>query len=59
VLGAPPPSLQAGAWNSEGLNMTRARYLLGSAVQSAFIFLLGGQTNEPSAASRTTETVIW
>ena len=54
-----PPSLQVNAWNSEGLVMTRARYLLGSTVQSAFIFLLGGQTNEPSAASRTTETVIW
>jgi hypothetical protein len=39
--------------------MTHARYLMGSSVQSAFIFLLGGQTDEPSAASRTTEFVIW
>ena len=56
---ATPPTLAAGAWNDEGLSMTRGRYLLGSAVQSAFIFLLGGQTDEPSAASRTTELVIW
>lgn len=56
---AAPPTLAAGAWNDEGLSMTRGRYLLGSAVQSAFIFLLGGQTDEPSAASRTTELVIW
>lgn len=59
VLASPPPSLAAGAWNNEGLIMTHGRYLLGSTVQSAFIFLLGGQTDEPSAASRTTETVIW
>jgi hypothetical protein len=58
-LTSPPPSLALNSWNNEGLVMTRARYLLGSTVQSAFIFLLGGQTNEPSAASRTTETVIW
>lgn len=54
-----PPSLALNAWNAEGLGMTQARYLLGSTVQSSFIFLLGGQTNEPSPASRTTETVIW
>ncbi len=54
-----PPALAAGAWNSGGITMTFGRYLLGSTVQSAFIFLLGGQTTEPSMASRTTETVIW
>jgi hypothetical protein len=59
VIGAAPPAFAPGAWNDEGLSMTRGRYLLGSAVQSAFIFLLGGQTDEPSAASRTTELVIW
>lgn len=53
-----PPALGANAWNNEGLTMTQARYLLGSTVQSAFIFLLGGQT-AADAASRTTETVIW
>jgi hypothetical protein len=59
VIAANPPALAAGAWNDEGLNMIRGRYLHGSAVQSAFIFLLGGQTDEPSPASRTTELVIW
>jgi hypothetical protein len=59
---APPPTLKNNAWNSEGLNMTHGRYLMGSSVQSAFIFLLGGQTDEAGAAgaaSKTTELVIW
>lgn len=47
-----------GNWNNEGVTMTNARYLMGSAVQSAFIFLVAGQTNG-SAASNTTELVIW
>lgn len=55
----PPPALAGSSWNNEGLTMTHGRYLLGSAVQSSFIFLLGGQTDEPSAASKTTELVIW
>jgi hypothetical protein len=55
----PFPALAKNSWNAEGLQMTHARYLLGSAVQSAFIFLIGGQTDEPSAASKTTELVIW
>ena len=54
-----PPALASGAWNDEGLAMTHGRFLLGSAVQSAFIFLIGGQTDEPSLASKTTEMVIW
>jgi hypothetical protein len=58
-LQTPLPSLIPSSWNSEGLSMTHGRYLLGSSVQSAFIFLLGGQTDEPSAASKTTELVIW
>jgi hypothetical protein len=55
----PPPALNVNAWNNEGLTMTHGRYLMGSAVQSAFIFLFGGQTDEPSPASKTTELVIW
>jgi len=58
-LASPAPSLAGSSWNNEGLQMTHGRYLLGSTVQSAFIFLLGGQTDEPSAASKTTELVIW
>ncbi len=52
------PTLIPSSWNNEGLTMTQSRYLLGSAVQSAFIFLLGGQTGT-EAASKTTETVVW
>jgi hypothetical protein len=55
---SPVPTLATNSWNNEGLTMTQARYLLGSAVQSAFIFLLGGQT-ATEAASKTTETVVW
>ncbi|MGC4116359.1 MAG: hypothetical protein QM765_17645 [Myxococcales bacterium] len=50
-----PPAL--GNWNA-GISMTESRYLLGSAVQSAYIFLVGGQTGS-AAASKTTEVVIW
>lgn len=58
TLISPPPVLANNSWNSEGLSMTHARYLLGSAVQSSFIFLLGGST-ELGAASTSTELVIW
>lgn len=53
----PPPGLANNGWNS-GISLTTPRYLLGSAVQSAFIFLVAGQTNA-SPASTTTELVIW
>jgi hypothetical protein len=56
---SPLPGLANNSWNSEGLTLTHGRYLMGSAVQSAFIFLLGGKTDEPSNASKTTELVIW
>jgi hypothetical protein len=59
LLVTPAPQLGNQSWNDEGLSMTHGRYLLGSAVQSSFIFLLGGQTDEPSMASKTTELVIW
>ncbi|HEX7843920.1 MAG TPA: hypothetical protein VF469_40875, partial [Kofleriaceae bacterium] len=59
TLVSPAPGLAGSSWNNEGLTMIHGRYLLGSAVQSSFIFLLGGQTDEPSAASKTTELVIW
>jgi large repetitive protein len=58
TLIAPPPTLAVNSWNSEGLTMTQSRYLMGSAVQSAFIFLLGGSTATQNA-SATTELVIW
>jgi hypothetical protein len=54
----PPPTLALSSWNNEGLTMTQSRYLMGSAVQSAFIFIVGGQT-ATSAAATSTELVIW
>ena len=58
IMISPVPTLDSNSWNNEGLSMTKPRYLHGSSVQSAFIFLLGGQT-DTETASKTTETVIW
>jgi hypothetical protein len=55
---APPPTLANNSWNSEGITLIDSRYLMGSSVQSAFIFLVAGQT-AVSPASKTTELVIW
>jgi hypothetical protein len=55
---APPPTLALNSWNAEGLTMTHPRFLMGSSVQSAFIFLVGGTTDTESA-SPTSELVIW
>ncbi len=56
-IATPLPGLAPGAWNSQGITLASPRYLAGSAVQSAFIFLAGGQT--ATGASSTTELVIW
>jgi hypothetical protein len=53
----PSPDLANNAWNNEGLNMTSPRYLMGSSIQSAFIFLLAGDTG--AGATTSTETVVW
>ncbi len=58
-LETPAPTLDANAWNNEGLQMTTARYLPGSSIQSAFIFLLGGETDNTGTVTATTETVVW
>jgi hypothetical protein len=52
------PGLANNSWNSEGITLRSPRYLSGSAVQSAFIFLVGGQA-AGGAADATTELVIW
>ncbi len=57
-LVAPPPALANNSWNNEGLSMTTERYLPGSSIQSAFIFLVGGETSS-MAATASTETVVW
>jgi hypothetical protein len=58
TVASPAPALAAGAWNDEGIALKSSRYLMGSAVQSAFIFLIAGDTGG-GVGSTTTETVIW
>lgn len=55
----PAPELANNSWNNEGLAMTSARYRMGSTLQSAFIFLVGGQTDAAGAATNSTELVVW
>jgi hypothetical protein len=52
------PQLANNAWNAGALNLIRARASFGLAQESAFVFLAGGRTDEPSPASKTTEFVI-
>jgi large repetitive protein len=56
---SPAPTLASGAWNNEGLKMTTARYLPGSSIQSAFIFLMGGETNNTGTVTNSAEVVVW
>jgi hypothetical protein len=60
-LASPQPALASGAWNDEGLSTIDPLYLEGSAVQSAFVFLLGGEISvgPPIVATKNTETVVW
>lgn len=52
------PGLANNSWNAEGLQLLQSRYLMGSAVQSAFVFLVGGDT-AGGVGSNTTELVVW
>jgi hypothetical protein len=52
------PGLANNSWNAEGIQLLQSRYLMGSAVQSAFIFLVGGDT-AGGVGSNTTELVVW
>jgi hypothetical protein len=58
IVGPSSPELANNSWNNEGLTMTSARYRMGSTIQSAFIFLVGGETGA-SGATSSTELVIW
>jgi hypothetical protein len=55
-LNATQPGI--GAWSNEGLSLVQSRYLMGSAVQSGFLFILGGDTGG-GVGSTTTETIFW
>jgi hypothetical protein len=39
--------------------MTSPRYLHGTSIQSAFIFLLGGETANNGSVTSSTELVVW
>lgn len=52
------PTLAPSSWNSEGVQLLQPRYLMGSSVQSAFIFLIGGDTGG-GVGSTTTELIVW
>ncbi len=54
----PAPTIAVNSWNSEGIQLVQPRYLMGSSVQSAFIFLVGGDVGG-GVASNTTELIIW
>ncbi len=54
--GDPPPTLDN--WNNASAKMIEGRYLMGSALQSGFFYILGGQTTL-AAASATTEYSNW
>jgi hypothetical protein len=51
-----PPELEN--WNNLSSHLTIGRYLMGSAIQSATIYILGGET-DTEAASNSTEYAIW
>jgi len=51
----PPPDLVN--WNNEGVRLTVGRYLCGAVVESAFIYIVGGETDSGVTAS-TERTVL-
>jgi hypothetical protein len=53
--GGPPELVN---WNALGLALNVDRYLTGSAVESAFIFLVGGASTGGTPTA-TTERTVW
>jgi len=54
------PDMENNSWNNGGISMTSPRYLMGSPIQSAFIFLIGGDTGiVGTGVTTSTETVVW
>jgi len=56
VIQAAEPALSA--WANEGLQLTTERYLPGTAVQSAFIFIIGGQ-NASNVIDGSVDRIVW
>lgn len=50
-----PPDIRN--WNNEGIGLTQARYLPGSILESAFIFVAGGTSG--AGALRSTDSTVW
>lgn len=58
--GCTGPGPEVKNWNSlGGIDFMPGRYLMGSAVESAFIFILGGETDVPEPASKSTLLTVW
>ena len=58
TLGQMLPTIEN--WNAEGaLSLQSPRYLPGTALQSAFIFIIGGQTDAAGAVTTSTELIVW
>ena len=54
----PVPTLASNAWNNEGLTLSTERYLPGTAIQSAFVFLIGGESSTATAQTNT-DFIVW
>ena len=57
LIEATPPTL-ANSNNEGGLNVGEARFLPGSALQSAFIFIVGGQTDNAGTVTNTSALIV-
>jgi hypothetical protein len=55
-LSTPQPGM-SGSWSDEGLVLIDPLYLPGTAVESAFIFVLGGETG--AGATKNTQRIVW
>lgn len=58
TLKSTQPGLNAGAWNANPLNLLDPLIYMGSAQQSGFLFLVGGETSVGPPATATTDTEI-
>lgn len=57
-ISAAPPTLENNVDNEGGLTVGEARFLPGSALQSAFIFIVGGQTDNGGSVTGTSALIV-
>ena len=55
--GGPPDPPDLKNWNNTGHDLVIARYLMGSTLESAHIYVMGGTT--PTGATNTVESTVW